>query len=85
MQEICDGNRIEVYPNPCGETIYVSVEDAHEGAYTLELFDMTGNRMLTLTSDEKTIEVAMNQFAQSVCLLKVTTNRNTFAKTIIRK
>lgn len=85
MQEPCYGNRIEVFPNPCGGTIYVSVEDAHEGACTLELFDMMGNRMLTMTSDEKTVEVAMNQFAQGAYLLKVTTNRNTVYKTFIRK
>jgi len=85
IQETCYGNRIEVFPNPCSGTICVSVEDAHEGASTLELFDMMGNRMLTLKSDKKTIEVAMDQFAQGVYLLKVTTNRNTVYKTLIRK
>ena len=85
MQETCYGNNIEVFPNPCSETVYVSLEDEYGGACLLEIFDMMGCLVFKSTSNEKTMEVVMNQFARGVFLLKVTTNRNTVYKTLIRK
>lgn len=84
VEEHFNEQSIMVYPNPCKEVVFVDFGDAYDKVRRLEVFDMMGSLMFTSTSDEKHFEIAMNQFAQGVYLLKATTKRNTLFITIIK-
>ena len=41
-QSISSKHKIQVYPNPCNEKVFIELKDLVPGSYSLKIFDLTG-------------------------------------------
>jgi len=76
-------NKITVSPNPVQNKLMISIEKLSNPC-TIELFDLNGIRLLTLTPIEKNTLLDISEYANGLYVLRVTNNDSYYMSKIIK-
>lgn len=78
----------KVYPNPASDVVFISVNDAPAGTYTLRIHDMAGRmvkQQLVMHSSESLTELPVSALPQGLYMLSVTGEDLTFTGKFIKQ
>lgn len=70
IEKQTDDFEIEVYPNPVREKLFVKIPYSVH-SYTLEMYDITGNKVFEKKNVYHEVTIQMDRFATSTYFLKV--------------
>ncbi len=78
-------NATKVYPNPAKDKVFVEMaqNQAVAGAFSVEIMDVTGRKIGTVSSDKITSEISVKDWKRGMYFFKFSNNKTQFIKKIV--
>ncbi len=78
-------NATKVYPNPAKDKVFVEMaqNQAVAGAFSVEIMDVTGRKVGTVSSDKITSEISVKDWNRGMYFFKFSNNKTQFIKKIV--
>lgn len=87
IKEATAKNKLRVYPNPTSAKAFIDLSGSNEGSGIIELFDISGKKLKTVTfkAQQSEAEIDLSAYSKGVYLLKVNNNRSSATMQVIKK
>lgn len=87
LNEVSAKNKLVVYPNPTLAKAVIGLADFNKEDGLIELFDITGKKLstITFTTSQPEAEIDLSAFDQGVYLLKVSNSQSSATVQVIKK
>lgn len=76
--------KFNIYPNPADETLYVTI-DGDVNEYKFMIYDISGKLLKTQIINSNTNKIDINRFNKGLYFLKITSEKESYTKTFIKK
>lgn len=85
VEELHEAVDVQVYPNPVGDRLEISLQQADLENMQLEIFDLTGRAMFTQTVSGVHEVLAVNNVSKGVYLLRVTNGKASVTRRFVKE
>lgn len=85
-QSISSKHKIQVYPNPCNEKVFIELKDLVPGSFSLKIFDLSGKIVFSHRSINQNgkiiVEIKTGLFPEGIYLIRVMKGSNKWSEKI---
>ena len=83
--EVEEPDRVEVFPNPAKDQLYIRFSETPSNVVVVRLYDMTGRLVYTATSTDQVLSIPIQQFRSGIYTILIQQNENQFVNHLIVK
>jgi hypothetical protein len=74
----------KIWPNPANETLNISVDGDHSKRYEIEIFDITGKKVISKTEEKDNFLIDINNLLQGIYLLSIQSENINYTSKFIK-